>query len=120
MRMVMSNEDFSLEVYWKNERTAKVWSEGSNVYVEAFTDSPVKRLFPNKTLTRKQAYECLKTRCWDSGKPDIRELLAARGIKEYDPLEIAKKTHDVSWNNFLWIKFPGEDLKAKDVLVRKF
>ena len=55
MRMVMSNEDFSLEVYWKNERTAKVWSEGSNVYVEAFTDSPVKRLFPNKTLTRKQA-----------------------------------------------------------------
>ena len=53
MRMIMSNEDFELEVYWKNERTARVWSEGPNVYVEAFTDSPVKRLFPNKTWTRK-------------------------------------------------------------------
>lgn len=120
MRMVMSNEDFSLEVYWKNERTAKVWSEGSNVYVEAFTDSPVKRLFPNKTLTRKQEYECLKIRCWDPDRPDIRELLAVCGIKAYDLLEIVKKTHGVSWNDFLWIKFPGEDLKAEDVLVRKF
>lgn len=120
MRMVMSNEDFSLEVYWKNERTARVWSEGPNVYVEAYIDSTVKRLFPNKTITREQAYECLKMRCWDPGRPDIRELLAVRGIKAYDPLEIVEKTHGVSWNDYLWIKFPGEDLKAEDVLVRKF
>lgn len=75
----------------ENERTAKVWSERTNVYVKSYTDSPVKRLFPNKTITREQAYECLKTRCWDSSIPDIRELLVARGIKDYDPLEIVKK-----------------------------
>lgn len=104
----------------ENERTAKVWSERTNVYVKSYTDSPVKRLFPNKTITREQAYKCLKTRCWDSSRPDIRELLVARGIKDYDPLEIVKKTHGVSWNDYLWIKFPGENLRAEDVLVRKF
>lgn len=113
-------EDYEFEVYWENEKTARVWSEGPNVYVKSFTDSPVKRLFPNKTLTRYQASEILKTRCWDPGRPDIKELLAARGLKKYVPLDIVKKTHGVSWNDYLWIKFPGEDLKAEDVLVRKF
>lgn len=111
-------EDFSFEVWYKNRCTAKVHSEGPKVYVESTEKSPVKRLFPNMTLTRHQASEVLKMRCWDPGRPDIKELLAARGLTEYVPLDIVRKTHGVSYNDFVWIKFPGENLRAEDVLVR--
>ena len=72
-------EDFSLEVWWKNRLTAKVHSEGTKVYVESTEKNPMKRLFPNMTLSRYQASEVLKMRCWDPGRHDIRELLAACG-----------------------------------------
>lgn len=111
-------EEFSLEVWWKNRLTAKVHSEGTKVYVESAEKNPMKRLFPNMTLSRYQASEVLKMRCWDPGRPDIRELLAACGLTKYVPLDIVRKTHGVSYNDFLWIKFPGEDLRAEDVLVR--
>lgn len=111
-------EDFSLEVWWKNRLTAKVHSEGTKVYVESTEKNPLKRLFPNMTLSRYQASEVLKMRCWDPGRPDIKELLAACGLTKYVPLDIVRKTHGVSYNDFLWIKFPGEDLRAEDVLVR--
>ena len=111
-------EDFSLEVWWKNRLTAMVHSEGTKVYVESTAQNPMKRLFPNMTLSRYQASEVLKMRCWDPGRPDIRELLAACGLTKYVPLDIERKTHGVSYNDFLWIIFPGEDLRAEDVLVR--
>ena len=111
-------EDFSLEVWWKNRLTAKVHSKGTKVYVESTEKNPMKRLFPNMTLSRYQASEVLKMRCWDPGRPDIRELLAACGLTKYVPLDIVRKTHGVSYNDFLWIKFPGENLRAEDVLVR--
>lgn len=97
-------EDFSLEVWWKNRLTAKVHSEGTKVYVESTEKNPMKRLFPNMTLSRYQASEVLKMRCWDPGRPDIRELLAACGLTKYVPLDIVRKTHGVSYNDFLWIK----------------
>lgn len=115
----IQTEEISFEVYWKNRCTAKIHSKGTKVYVETTEKNPVKRLFPNMTLTRNQVNEILKIRCWDSGRPDIRELLAAQGLTAYIPLDIIRKTHGASYNDFLWIKFPGEELRAEDVLVRK-
>lgn len=111
-------EDYSFEVYWKDELTAKVRVKGKDVYVSSYSDQPGKRLFPAGKISRFQMSEILKTRCWDEGRPDIIELLRVRGIKEYNPLEIVRKTHGVSWNDFIWLRFPGEQLTAKDVLVR--
>ena len=31
---------------------------------------------------------------------------------------IVRKTHGVSYNDYLWFRFPGENLRAEDVLVR--
>ena len=97
-------EDYSFEV--------------KDVYVSSYSNQPGKRLFPAGKLSRFQLSEILKTRCWDEGRPDIKKLLRVRGIEEYNPLAIVRKTHGVSWNDFIWIRFPGEKLTAKDVLVR--
>ena len=39
-------------------------------------------------------------------------------LSEYNPYEIVKHTHGVSYNDFIWFRFPGEKLTSKDVLVR--
>lgn len=69
-------------------------------------------------MTRYQLNKILELRCWDRGRADINEILAHLGLKDYNPYEIVKKTHGVSWNDYIWFRFPGENLTSKDVLVR--
>ena len=47
-----------------------------------------------------------------------KDELRALGLTEYKPLDIVRKTHGVSYNDFLWFRFPGENISSKDVLVR--
>ena len=112
-------EDYSFEVYWKDELTASVRVEGKDVLVSRYTDHPLRQLFASEKMTRPQLNRILELRCWDRGRDDINELLAHLGLTEYNPREIVKKTHGVSWNDFIWFRFPGEKLTGKDVLVRK-
>lgn len=111
-------EDYSFEVFWKDEITAKVTVEGPEVKVQRYIKHPLKQLFAKDVMTRYQLNQILELRCWDRERPDIQELLEYRGLKEYNPYEIVKKTHGVSWNDYIWFRFPGENLTSKDVLVR--
>ena len=46
------------------------------------------------------------------------KILAAHGLTENNPYEWCRKTHGVMYNDFWWIKFPGETIKWDDVKVR--
>lgn len=67
-------------------------------------------------FTRGDILDFLRTRCFEEGRPDKEELLAAMGIEEYDPLAITKKTHGRLMHDFFWIKWNGEDLTWEDIL----
>ena len=60
----------------------------------------------------------LEMRCFEKERGDIWEILEHLGLEEYNPQEMVKKTHGVSYNDYIWFRFPGENLTAKDVLVR--
>ena len=62
--------------------------------------------------------EILRSRCIDEGRSDVGRVLKAMGLNEYNPLEIVRRTHGVSYNDYIWIRFPGEKLRAEDVMVR--
>ena len=111
-------DDFTFEVYWKDEITARVYVKKHNVTVSRFTDNPGKQLFAQKKMTRFQLGKIFEMRCWEKGRPDIMEILKNIGLSEYNPYEIVKHTHGVSYNDFIWFRFPGEKLTSKDVLVR--
>lgn len=111
-------DKFTFEVYWKDEITARVYVNGKNVAVSRFTDNPGKQLFAQKKMTRYQLGKILELRCWEKERPDIGEILKTLGLDEYNPYEIVRKTHGVSYNDFIWFRFPGENLTSKDVLVR--
>lgn len=111
-------DNFSFEVYWKDDITARVYVKGKNVTVSRFTDNPGKQLFAEKKMTRYQLGKIFEMRCWEKERADINEILGNLGLKEYNPYEIVRKTHGVSYNDYIWFRFPGEELSSKDVLVR--
>lgn len=111
-------DNFSFEVYWKDDITARVYVKGKNVTVSRFTENPGKQLFADKKMTRYQLGKIFEMRCWEKGRADINEILENLGLKEYNPYEIVRKTHGVSYNDYIWFRFPGEQLTSKDVLVR--
>lgn len=112
-------QDYSFEVFWKNERTALVEVKGPRVYVQRFCIHPLRQLFAADIMSRNQLNEILALRCFDKSRPDREELLRAMGLTDYQPCEIVKRTHGVTYNDFIWFRFPGENLRAEDVLVRR-
>jgi len=111
-------ENYTFEVFWKDEITARVHVQEKRVKISRFTEHPVKQLFAEKTMTRYQLNRILELRCWERERADIDEILAHLGLREYNPYEIVKKTHGVSYNDYIWFRFPGEQLTSRDVLVR--
>ena len=110
--------------WWLNHigqmaQSGQDYSKKHNVTVSRFTDNPGKQLFAQKKMTRFQLGKIFEMRCWEKGRPDIMEILKNIGLSEYNPYEIVKHTHGVSYNDFIWFRFPGEKLTSKDVLVRK-
>jgi hypothetical protein len=113
-------KDYSFEVYWKNDLTAKVTVTGSEANITRYVIHPHKQLFCSDKMTRYQINKILEMRCFDKGRPDAMEKLKAMGLTEYVPYDIVRITHGVSYNDFIWIRFPNENIKAEDVLVREF
>lgn len=111
-------EDYSFEVMWKDELSARVSVKGNRVHVSRYIIHPVKQIFCSDSITRDQLNEILKLRCFEEDRSDTPEKLKHLGLTGYRPLDIVRKTHGVSYNDYLWIRFPGEMLCAKDVLVR--
>lgn len=112
--------DYYFEVYWKDEITARVHVEGSYVRISRYTSHPLKQLFANDRMSRHQLNRILEMRCWDKERADIGEILKGFGLREYNPYEIVRKTHGVSYNDYIWFRFPGEQITGKDVLVREY
>lgn len=49
-------------------------------------------------------------RVFPDTRPDTYDMLEFMGLKEYNPLDICKKTHGKCWEDEMWIRFKGEDL----------
>ena len=111
-------DNYNFEVFWKNELSARVSVYNSRVHVSRYIFHPVRQIFSSDNISRNQLNEVLKLRCFEEGRADIHSKLIALGLMEYNPLEIVKRTHGVSYNDYIWIRFPGENITAEDVLVR--
>ncbi|MCF0186952.1 MAG: hypothetical protein HUJ98_10750 [Bacteroidaceae bacterium] len=111
-------DPYTFETYWKNQITARVYVRPTEVLVTRITSGPFRQLFFANKMTNAQLMQVLELRCWDRNRADINLLLNRMGLTEYNPLEIVKRTHGTTVNDFFWFRFQGEKLTAKDVLKR--
>ncbi len=106
--------------YWKDEPVSEVHISKLRASIKRFVKHPVKQLFPDEETDVYRLSEILKSRCWQEDRADIDAYLKKLGLTYYDPLEIVKKTHGVSYNDFLWFQFRGENLSWNKVAPKRF
>lgn len=106
--------------YWKDEPVSFVNVRDNRVFIKRYVDDPIKQLFWSDNIDLYRLTEVLRSRCWEENRADIDQIKKKLGIQYYDPLEIVKMTHGVSYNDFLWFQFDGEFLHWEDVAPRRF
>ena len=105
--------------FWNDELVSFVTVKGNRAKIQKFTDHPVKQIFRDDEIDVFKLSTILETRCWQRDCRNIDNYLKKLDIQYYDPLAIVKKTHGVSYNDFLWFRFNGENLTWKDVAPRR-
>ena len=111
-------DDYIFEVYWKNMLSSRVSVRKNSVKIKRVIVHPLRQLFPSNKISRNRLNEILELRCFDRNRPDAQRKLEALGLSEYRPIDIIRKTHGVSYNDYIWFRFMGENIRAEDVLVR--
>lgn len=108
-----------IRAYWENELTAIATVSGHRVTIQKFTDNTAKQFFyAYNSMDLFQLSELLEIRCWERGRVDINDILRRLGIKEYDPIEIVKRTFGVSYNDPIWFNFYDANLSWEKVRPR--
>ena len=108
-------EDYAFTVMWKDDVMADVrlYDKRRKVEIQKH-ENP----FYGGEVTVERVYRFLEGRCMERNRPCLPEYLEWLGLKEYNPYEIVKITHGVMWEDFQWLRFPGEDISWKDVKIR--
>lgn len=63
-------------------------------------------------------YRFLKDRCYEDCRANLPEILKQAGLTSNNPYEWVKVCHGVTYEDFFWVKFEGEDICWNDVKVR--
>ena len=80
-----------------------------------------KQFSPEKegVISLEELEKWLKWRTFPPTRVNADELLEALGLCAYNRWGIVRKTHGVMADDEIWIRFKGENLKHKDVCLRK-
>ena len=69
-------------------------------------------------ITTDRFFKFLKSRCFEDGRPDLKDILDYHGLESNNPYEWNKLTHGVVYEDFIWIKYDDEDITWEDVKIR--
>lgn len=78
----------------------------------------IKQPFRANVFNKRIFYEFLENRCYENCRANLSEILAAHGLKNNNPYEWVKISHGVTYEDFWWIKFDGEDISWEEVRIR--
>lgn len=112
-------EGLEILCFWDDELVAYLTVKNNKAKIQRFTEHPVKQIFRDDEMDVFKLATILETRCWQRDCRNIDNYLKKLEIPYYDPLAIVRKTHGVSYNDFLWFRFNGENLRWKDVAPKR-
>jgi len=93
---------------------------GNDIKVEKVIDRAPIQPFYGGRVDRERIYQFFQRRCFEESRSDREEILEALGLDEYNPYEIVRKTHGATYDDFLRVRFEGEEhLRWKDVKIRE-
>lgn len=101
-------ESFRFSVFYNSELVADVDVQRKNVNIRRYTFHPAKQIFYADELPRHKLGEILELRCWDKDRVDINDCLNKIGLCEYNPYEICRRTHGITYADRIWFRYDGE------------
>ncbi len=107
------------DVFYGDELTAHVEIKPPHVYVTRYVIHPVKQIFYKDELNMFELGEVLRLRCWSKDRDNLDKYLKKLGLDNYDVYGICRKTHGVSFQEYIWFRFEGETITSKDGLVKE-
>lgn len=118
--MLNRKEDYNFTVMYKNERVAYVCvsADHKEVKIEKLVPDGIKQPFGGTKLDLERVYSFLKDRCFEDGYADLENVLRKFDMESNNPWEWNRKTHGVTWEDYFWVKFDGEDITWEDVKWR--
>lgn len=112
---------YNFTVMHQNEQVARVQvsDDHRTVRVDKLVPDSIIQPFGGNDLSINRIYNFLKSRCYEDGRADLQEILCQAGLKDNNPWEWNRITHGVTWEDYLWIKFEGEEISWENVRWRK-
>ena len=112
--------DYIFTVMHKNEKVAHVCvsSDHKEVSITKYVSDGIKQPFSGNKLDLERVYYFLKDRCFEDGYAELQKVLEKFEMVSNDPWEWNRKTHGVTWDDYFWLKFDGEDIVWEDVKWR--
>lgn len=115
MKIISTSMNFNkLEIYHR-DRLLCVITKENNEYKANVVEVNVMHPFKNGIVNGDDVYSFLIERVFDFGRGDRDELLSLLGLKEYNAYEIAKKTHGILFQDFIWLKFDDDEIEWAEV-----
>ena len=113
-------KEFAFSTFWKDKHTSDVIisADRKEVFYKKYPHELTEVPFEFDNPAVDQMYDFICSRCVPAGRTLINEYLEYLGLKEYNPYEIVKKTHGVMFEDFMWLKFPGETICWDEVKIR--
>lgn len=113
----MDTRNFS--VFFRDEKVADVFVGGiRNTTIIKYTDIPYKQPFRSNTNAFLCVQDFLRSRCYEEGRSDLKSILEEAGLTENDPWAWNQLTHGVTYDDYWWIRFPGETIEWSEVKLR--
>jgi len=107
---------YSFSVFYNTELVSDVHVEPTKVRVRRYTLNPGKQIFYADEIPRYKLGEILELRCWDKNRVDIADCLNKIGLSQYNPYEICKRTHGITFADRIWFRYEGEMFDGMAVL----
>jgi len=108
---------YEFTVYHENTAVATVFVSDNHkeVFIKKLVPDSIIQPFCGDKLDLERVYSFLKARCYEDTYIGLDEVLKNYNMLSNNPWEWNRKTHGVTWEDFFWIKFDGEDLTWEDV-----
>ena len=112
---------YNFTVMHRDTPVAEVFisKDRKEVKVNKLVPDSIIQPFGGNNLSLNRVYEFLKSRCYEDGRVDLKEILKQAQLSSNDPWKWNKITHGVMWDDELWIKYENENLCWEDVRWRK-
>lgn len=106
------------DVLWRDILAHTIRIEGSEVTITHHTKDKAAIQFWFDEVTLEEVLTFLRDRCFPETRDGKERILEALGLESYNIWDILEIKHGVMYDDFVWIRFKGEELCWDDVRIR--